>query len=142
MDKTPEQLYKEREARVEAAIHLKIPDRVPVMCLWGFFPAKYTGCTFAESMVDYDELMKSSVDAMVEFQPDMCDNPFPIRYLAPTLKALGFKQLKWPGHGCDEMSTYPYVEDEYMKANEYDAFLFDPSDFCLRQLGGGRRVFL
>ena len=132
MDKTPEELYEERERRVEAAIALQTPDRVPVMCLWGFFPAKYTGSTFEESMYDYDMLMKSSMDTMVDFQPDMCDNPFPIRYLGPTLEALDFRQLKWPGHGCDAMSTYQYVEGEYMKADEYDAFLFDPSGFMLR----------
>ena len=117
MDKTPEELYEERERRVETAIALLTPDRVPVMCLWGFFPAKYTGSTFEESMYDYDMLMKSSMDTMVDFQPDMCDNPFPIRYLGPTLEALDFRQLKWPGHGCDAMSTYQYVEGEYMKAD-------------------------
>lgn len=132
MNKTPEELYEEREKRVEAAIALQTPDRVPVMCLWGFFPAKYTGSTFEESMYDYDMLMKSSMDTMVDFQPDMCDNPFPIRYLGPTLEALDFRQLKWPGHGCDAMSTYQYVEGEYMKADEYDAFLFDPSGFMMR----------
>jgi len=132
VNKTPEELYEEREKRVEAAIALQTPDRVPVMCLWGFFPAKYTGSTFEESMYDYDMLMKSSMDTMVDFQPDMCDNPFPIRYLGPTLEALDFRQLKWPGHGCDAMSTYQYVEGEYMKADEYDAFLFDPSGFMMR----------
>jgi uroporphyrinogen-III decarboxylase len=30
------------------------------------------------------------------------------------------------------MSTYQYIEGEYMKADEYDAFLFDPSGFMLR----------
>jgi uroporphyrinogen-III decarboxylase len=132
MEKTPEELHEERERRVDDAIHLRVPDRVPVMCLWGFFPARHKGFTFQEAMYDEDALMKSNVDTMVEFQPDMCDNPFTIRYLGPTLEALAFRQLKWPGHGLDPMSTYQYVEGEYMKSGEYDAFLFDPSDFMLR----------
>jgi uroporphyrinogen-III decarboxylase len=132
MGKTPEELYEERERRVRAAIALEIPDRVPVVCLWGFFPAKVAGHTFEEAMYDYGKLMQSNIDAMIEYQPDMCDNPFPVRYLGPTLEALDFRQLRWPGHGCDPMSTYQYVEDEYMKADEYEAFLFDPSDFMLR----------
>ena len=132
MGKTPEELYQERERRVEAAIALETPDRVPVMSLWGFFPAKIAGHTFEEAMYDDDKLMKCNVDAMIEYQPDMCDNPFPIRYLGPALEALDFRQLKWPGHGCDSMSTYQFVEGEYMKAEEYEAFLFDPSDFMLR----------
>jgi len=133
MDRGPEELYQEREARVGAAIQLKIPDRVPVMCLWGFFPAKHTGSTFEQAMYDDEKLMKSNVDTMIEFEPDLCDNPFPIRYLGPTLEALDCRQLKWPGHGCGPMSTYQYIEGEYMKADEYDTFLFDPSDFMFRR---------
>ena len=133
MEKTPEELYQEREQRVDDAIRLRVPDRVPVMCLWGFFPAKIGGLTFEQAMYDYEKQMKANVDAMIAFEPDMCDNPFPIRYLGPILEALDFRQLKWPGHGCDSMSTYQFVEGEYMKADEYDAFLFDPTDFMLRR---------
>jgi hypothetical protein len=46
MGKTPEELYREREKRINDAIQLKAPDRVP---FWfqdvSFFPAKYTGTT-------------------------------------------------------------------------------------------------
>jgi len=49
-----------------------------------------------------------------------------------TLEALDYKQLKWPGHGLDEMTGYQFVEGEYMKADEYDQLLYDPTDFVLR----------
>jgi uroporphyrinogen-III decarboxylase len=132
MEKAPEQLYQEREKRTNDAIQLKVPDRVPIMSLFGFFPAKYKGITFEEAMYDYDKMMKAWVDTMVEFQPDMYENPFTIRYLGQIMETLDFKQLKWPGHGCDVMTSYQYIEGEYMKADEYDAFLFDPSDFMVR----------
>ncbi|NQT55163.1 MAG: hypothetical protein HQ551_02920 [Desulfobacteraceae bacterium] len=132
MDKTPEQLYAEREKRVNDVIQLKVPDRVPVMSLFGFFPARLAGITFEEAMYDYDKMMSAWINAMVEFEPDMYENPFTIRYLGPIMEALDFKQLKWPGHGCDKMSSYQYMEGEYMKDDEYDAFLLDPSDFILR----------
>jgi uroporphyrinogen-III decarboxylase len=77
-------------------------------------------------------MMEAWVAAMVEFQPDMYENPFTIRYLGRVMEALDFKQLKWPGHGCNVMSSYQYVEGEYMKADEYDAFLFDLSNFMVR----------
>ena len=132
MAKTPEELYQEREKRVNDAIELKVSDRVPVMSLFGFFPARYAGITFEEAMYDYDKMMQAWVDTMVEFQPDMYENPFTIRYLGRVMEALDFKQLKWPGHGCDVMASYQYMENEYMKADEYDAFLFDLSDFMVR----------
>jgi uroporphyrinogen-III decarboxylase len=41
--------------------------------------------------------------------------------------------MKWPGHGLkDEVTTYQFVEGEYMKADEYDHLLRDPSDFAFR----------
>ena len=45
MEKTAEELYKERNQRVMDAIHLKIPDRVPIEMGFSYFPAKYTGIT-------------------------------------------------------------------------------------------------
>jgi hypothetical protein len=45
---------------------------------------------------------------------------------------LDYRLYKWPGHGTDPNTTYQYVEDEYMKADEYDHLIQDPSDFWLR----------
>jgi uroporphyrinogen-III decarboxylase len=131
--KAPEELYGEREKRVNDAIHLKEPDRVPLMSLFGFFPAKYTGITIEDAMHDYDKMMKAWVDTYTDFQPDTYENPFPLFFLGPTLDALDAKQLKWPGHGVGVMSSYQFVEGEHMKADEYDEFLFDPTDFMLRK---------
>lgn len=132
MDKAPEELYQEREKRVNETIRLQVPDRVPVMSLFGFFPAKYAGITYEEAMYDSDKMMKAWVDTISEFQPDMYANPYFIQFLGTTLDALDAKQLKWPGHGVDSMSTYQFVEGEHMKPDEYDAFLSDLTDFTIR----------
>jgi hypothetical protein len=40
---------------------------------------------------------------------------------------------RWPGHGLSESATMQqFVEDEYMLADEYDLFINDVSDYCLR----------
>jgi hypothetical protein len=132
MEKSPEELYSERTKRVDDAIQLKVPDRVPVLLHFAFFPANYAGMTCAEAMYDGDKMRMAWVKTFTDFQPDMCENPFTMRLLGPVLEALDFKQLKWPGHGVGPMSTYQFVEGEYMKAEEYDAFLSDPSDYMVR----------
>jgi len=134
MERTPEELYQEREKRVMDAIQLKVPDRVPVMALFGFFPAKYIGITCEEAMYDHEKMMKAWVKTMADFQPDMYENPYPVRFLGNILEVLDYRALKWPGHGLDTMLTYQFVEDEYMKAEEYDEFLFDLSDYMVRKL--------
>jgi len=131
--KTSEELYGEREKRVLDAIALKVPDRVPIVVLFGFFPAKYAGLTVEEAMYDPEKLFDAQLKALLEFAPDMDQAPFAIRSLGPTLEALDFRQLKWPGHGVAKDHTYQFVEGEYMTADEYDHFLLDPSDFMVRK---------
>ena len=134
MEKTPEELFKERTKRVEDAIQLKVPDRVPFLPSYSFFPARYAGISFQEAMYDYDKLRTASKKAVLDFQPDMYTNPYGLIPLGPTFEALDYKQLKWPGHGVPPNHTYQFVEGEYMKADEYDAFLFDPSGFMIRTI--------
>lgn len=130
MDKTPEQLYKERCKRVEDAIQLKVPDRVPVMLNLGYFPAKYAGVTCEDAFYNLAKWKAAVKKTVVELEPDlyMMIGPTP----GSALEALDFKQMLWPGHGVSPHNTHQFVEGEYMKADEYDAFLEDPSDFLIR----------
>ena len=112
---------------------LRVPDRIPVMVLFGFFPARYAGFTAQEVMYDPEKMMTAQLKAMVDFQPDMDMNPYGTRFLGPLLDTLDFKQLKWPGRGVAPHLSYQYVEAEYMKAEEYDHFLLDPTDFMFRR---------
>jgi uroporphyrinogen-III decarboxylase len=133
MSRLPDELYKEREKRVLDAIALRKPDRVPLMVMFSFFPARYAGMTMEEVMYDPEKLWKAQWRTMTEFEPDMDQNPFGLRFLGPILETLDFKQLKWPGHGVAPDFSYQFVEGEYMKADEYDAFLSDPTDFMMRR---------
>ena len=132
MAETMQELYGEREKRVMDAIALKVPDRVPIMVLFGFFPVKYAGLTVEEAMYDPDKLFDAQMRTLLEFAPDMDQAPFAIRFLGPILDALDFRQLKWPGHGLAGNHTYQFVEGEYMMPEEYDHFLLDPTDFMVR----------
>ncbi len=127
------ELYRQREKRVNDAIALRAPDRVPIEVLFGFFPARYSGMTIEEVMYDPEKLFDAQLKVLLEFQPDMDQAPFAIRLLGPLLEALDFKQLKWPGHGMTTDHTYQFIEGEYMTADEYDHFLLDPSDFMVRK---------
>ena len=134
MEKTPQELFKERTKRVEDVVQLKVPDRVPFLPFFSFFPAKRAGISFEEAMYDYDKLAEVYKKAIIDFQPDMYTSPFGLISVGPTFEVLDYKQLKWPGHGIDTNITYQFVEGEYMKVEEYDAFLFDPSDFIIRTI--------
>ena len=48
------------------------------------------------------------------------------------LDILDDKTTKWPGHGLPENGEVQFVESENLKANEWDYFNNDPSDFQIR----------
>lgn len=133
MPKTATEGYQQREKRVLDAIALRVPDRVPILVFFAFFPARYCGMTIQELMYDPEKLFAAQWKTMIDFAPDMENNPFALRLLGPLLETLDFKPLKWPGHGVSPNRTYQYIEGEYMKAEEYDHFLLDPTDFMIRR---------
>ena len=134
MGKSPAELYKEREKRLYDAIQLKEPDRVPI---WfhdtGFFPAKYAGISFEDGMYNIEKLFTAYKKTMKYYEPDAFSNPFTVVHVPGIAHdILGIKQIKWPGHGVSPYHTFQYVEGEYMKADEYDLFINDPTDFTIR----------
>ena len=125
------EVYKKRTKRIADVIQLKVPDRVPYCPFIGFFPAKYAGITPGEAMYDYDKAYMAWKRFITDFQPDSILN-YHYAFSGPVFEALSYKQLKWPGHGVDPNHTYQFIEGEYMKADEYEAFIEDPSDFIIR----------
>ncbi len=134
MEKTPQELFKEREKRVFDAIQLKVPDRVPIIAFGGFFAAKYAGFTFREMMYDREKAIEATLRYLQDFQPDLGENPFMFTLLGAQLESIGYNCLAWPGHGLDDMSSYQFLEREIMKASEYDEYLYDPTDFVMRKV--------
>jgi hypothetical protein len=123
--------YRERTRRIADAVLLKKPDRIPLMPMWEFFYAKYAGYTCEEVMYDAAKAEDSVVKTVTDLQPDGFQGPI-FFMTGPVLEAYDAKDVLWPGHGLPVDQAHQFVEGEYMKANEYDAFLDDPSDFMLR----------
>ncbi len=124
------QAYKERIVRIRTAIELKKPDRVPVLILPSFFPVYHAGMTPQEVMYDYDKLHAAFKKFTLEFQPDAhlsATAPGPGRMF----DILDYKLYSWPGHGVSPEHPYQCNEAEYMKADEYDALIQDPTGYFL-----------
>jgi uroporphyrinogen-III decarboxylase len=127
-----ERLYKERVTRFVKAIRLEEPDRVPVILPVGFYPAYNAGISFRTMMYDLDAMRYAWLKFMNDF-PEMDT------YYGPTLvlpgkvmEALQPKTQKWPGYGLPENATYyQFVEGEYMKADEYDEYIYDATNYAL-----------
>jgi uroporphyrinogen-III decarboxylase len=128
------ELYRERTTRFIKAIKLEEPDRVPVLLPSGFFPAFYAGYDLKTLMYDYDKLKEAYLKFIEEFEMDSFTGPGLVMP-GKVLEMSGHRLHKWPGYGLpDKISIYQFVEGEYMKADEYDAFIENPTDFWWRVL--------
>jgi uroporphyrinogen-III decarboxylase len=123
--------YTARLRRIIDAIELKEPDRVPCLLPAGQFPAYYAGTNLRTVMYDYQEMKRAWLKFLYEFEGDTFSGPGAgSGWMNEILKN---KSMKWPGHGLPDGATMnQFVEGEYMKADEYDLLLKDPSDYCLR----------
>ncbi len=130
-DAEAEAAFKAGVMRFKDVIDLKKPDRVPVLPLATFMPPYLYGVTPGEVMYDADKLTSVALQFLVDYKPDYFFSPALIGS-GKVLEILGYKQYRWPGDGLPDESGYQYVEGEYMLADEYRAFIDDPSDFWIR----------
>ncbi|MGD8455200.1 MAG: uroporphyrinogen decarboxylase family protein [Anaerolineales bacterium] len=124
-----EKAYKERATRVKDAIQMKkLPDRVPVTILPSMWPVTYAGMTVQEAMYDYDKCAAAYKKFILEFEPD---THIGSAQFGPGkfFEMLDYKLYSWPGHGIAPEHSFQCNEGEYMKADEYDALIQDPSGY-------------
>jgi uroporphyrinogen-III decarboxylase len=123
--------YRERIQLLINALRLEKPARVPVSSMVGFYVTKYSGLTAEEAMSDYQRVAAAHTKFYEDFRPDYQVNP---TAPARVFDLLGLNFVNWPGHGVAGESSWQYVEAEYMRDDEYDALIADPSDYFRRIL--------
>ena len=122
--------YAARENRVNEAIAMKVPDRVPFQLFTGYFAGKYCDVPFSAAYYEAAKWRAANKRTITELEPDV--------YLiqaanlcGKALEVLDPHQMRWPGFGVPPNSSHQMIELEPMKAQEYDAFLADPSGFMM-----------
>jgi len=110
---------------------MKVPDRVPIQLFVGYFAGTYCGIPFSSVYYDSSKWRAANIRTITELEPDV--------YWAQTatlsgkaLEILGPLQMRWPGFNVPPNLSHQMVELEPMKAEDYEAFLSDPSDYIVR----------
>lgn len=124
--------YQYRAGLIKDAIQLKkSPQRVPVVPIAIFAPIMLYGHSGKKAMYDPHTLGKIFVDFTMDYDADAA-NVAPMVMYGPPLETLDYLLYKWPGHGLSNELGYQFLEKEYMKADEYDHFISDPTDYWFR----------
>ncbi len=127
--KTPEQLCAERNQRMLDAMTCKQPDRVPLLMSMGYYLAEMGGITRQELYDNPAKAQEMLEQAALLYQPD---NIMGHWHTPEMSRILGDRMTKWPGLGLGPNGSFQFNEQEFMKAQDYDAFIEDPADWALR----------
>jgi hypothetical protein len=123
--------YRRKASLIKGAIQMKeMPARIPICPSAGFFPVQYAGVSMYHAMYDYDILTAAWTKYCNDFTPDAYNAPMTVVPGRP-LDILDFKLCTWPGRGVSKQQEYQYVEDEFMKADEYQDLIDDPTGYFL-----------
>lgn len=126
--KTPDEHYRERDKRLKDVFELRVPDRVPIWI--GADGNRFANLPRANAYYDPRPWNNAIIDVFLELEPDTGMGEFGMP--GASMDAIQVKNKLWPGGPLPPDYPYQAVEKENMKAEEYDLFLTDPSDFLLR----------
>jgi len=124
--------YRERVTLFRDAVELKkVPSRVPITGLGGAFALRREGINQKATMYDrWEEAAEAMIKFHRDFDPDSAS--FLFMMSGKSMELLGQTNMKWAGYNLPDDIQYQYVEQEYMKVDEYSHFIEDPSDYVLR----------
>lgn len=126
-----ETAYKQRLTLIKDAIELnKTPERIPVCPSPGHYPIEYGNISWRDAMYNYQELGRVWKKYCFDFECDAFSAPLLI-VPGKALEILDFTLYKWAGHNLRDDQEFQFVEQAYMKPEEYPDLIDDPTGFFL-----------
>lgn len=127
-----EQLYQERLRRYVTAMRNEKPDCVPIRPFAAEFCARYAGYTAQQVTHDYEQAFAAVRKTAADFDWDAVVGNMVYVWTGLT-QAMGMKYYAVPGIDIPENTGFQYrepsEEDAFMRADEYDALIADPTGF-------------
>ena len=131
---TKEMLNAQRNKRLDDAIALKEPDRVPFMPkMSGFYMYGYD-ISYYDVMKDARNMERGVRSFIREYEPDAVN--LAALYGIDALEALDTTFLRWPGPTCGLPldASFQHLDATYLEDEEYEEFIMDPTHVMLTKL--------
>jgi methoxylated aromatic compound---corrinoid protein Co-methyltransferase len=127
-----EQLYQQRLKRYVTAMRNEKPDMIPIRPFVAEFTAKYAGYTCQEVAHDYNKAFDAAVKTAKDFDWDAVV-PNMVYVWTGLAQAIGLRYYGIPGIHIPHTTGFNYIEppedQAWMRANEYDELIKDPTAF-------------
>ena len=130
-----QKLFAERLNRVNTAIALGTPDRVPLAPFFASYMQRAKGSSYKDIYYNYEQAGEAALKFYAE-HPMVDANTFSGFTSGRALELSRFLTIDWPGRPgtiCDDYSSHQVIEKEYMTQEEYPEMLKDFTGFMLRK---------
>lgn len=131
---TPEEKYRVRLKRYVTALRNEKPDMVPIRPFVAEFVAKYAGVSIQAATHDYRVAFEACLRCAEDFDWDAVV-PNMIYVWTGLVQAMGLKYYGIPGLDLPENVAFQYKEppeeNAFMKPDEYDLLIANPTDYLL-----------
>ncbi|MEN3183771.1 MAG: uroporphyrinogen decarboxylase family protein [Atribacterota bacterium] len=131
---TPEEKYSVRLRRYVTALRNGKPDMVPIRPFVAEFVAKYAGVSIQAATHDYRVAFEACLRCAEDFDWDAVV-PNMIYVWTGLVQAIGLKYYGIPGLDLPENVAFQYKEppeeNAFMKPDEYDLLIANPTDYLL-----------
>lgn len=134
---TAQDKYNQKMKRIDDALAVREPDRVPLIPFVQTYFITHAGHTMAEAMYDETKAQDAMRKYLNEYDPD-CNYGYAAFFLGmgPIFEKAGMKFLQWAGQKggiCTENSIHQFVEKAYLEDEEYPQLLSDNSGWIMKR---------
>ena len=132
---TNEELYQERLKRYVTACYNEQPDRIPLRVFAEELSSKYAGYSNFEAAVNHEIQFEVNRKFAVDHGCDAIQTNSIVNW-AGMMQSIGWKLAKFPGielpvDSCTQWTEPETEEEAFLKENEYDILIDDPTAFML-----------
>jgi len=121
-------LFEERQKRIDDAIALKDPDRIPIICPGQCYPVYNAGYTTADAFYDFDKYAEAMIKYVTQYEPDAYISAVSTAGQGPLMDLFRPKSLAWPGapdNRIDKNSIHQFIEYPVLLEEDMDYFMAD-----------------
>lgn len=126
----------ERAKRINDAIALKEPDRVPITAQGLSYPALNAGYTVADVFYDFDKNADSVIKYVTQYEPDNAGLGITLAGQGPILELVKPKNLAWPGAPDNRVpadSIHQFIEFAVLHDEDFEFFMEDYTGWLLKK---------
>ena len=129
-------MLEERQKRIDDAISLREPDRVPITAPGQCYAIYNAGYTTADAVYDFDVYAESMIKYATQYEPDAVKSCINVPGQGPAMELFKPKNIVWPGAPDGRISKdsiQQFIEYAVLLEEDMDHFMEDHTGWLLQK---------